>query len=237
MRIRFVGSQDSFLHLSYGDIIEGRFDPSLVRNKIVLVGMTATAGSDFQRSPISSAPVPGIDLHANALDTLLRARFLEEISPALSLLILLGMVGAASMALPRMGLVLGTALVLVGIIAYMIVGFFLFDRGQIVNFLHPPLALLLVFVVTLVYRTLAEATDRRELRTLFGRYVSPQVAQELVSRADTGSLSLGGETRQATILFADLRGFTTVSEHVPAQTVMDYLNRCFGVIIARRHGG
>lgn len=239
MRVRFVGSEGSFPQLSYADVIEGQFDGSDVRNKIVLVGMTAAGGGDLQRTPIASAPIPGVLLHANALDTLLRARFLEELSPAMGLALMLAMVGVASLALPRLSLGLGTGLIVFGIAGYLVAGFLLFDRGQIVNFLHPPLALLLVYVVSLVYRTLAEMADRREVGALFGRYVSPQVAQELVSRADTGELSLGGEVRQATTLFADLRGFTTVSEQVPAERVVDYLNGCFGVIINQvmAHGG
>jgi adenylate cyclase len=239
MRVRFAGWEDSFATLSYADAIEGRFDASQVQNKIVLVGMTAIGGGDLQRSPAASAPIPGVFLHANAVDTLLRARFLEQVSPWISLVVMLGMVGAASLALPRLSLGLGTGLIVVGIVAYLVAGFLLFDRGLIINYLHPPLALIIVYVVSLAYRTLAERADRREMGALFGRYVSPQVADELVTRADAGELSLGGELREATILFADLRGFTTVSEQVPPEQVVDYLNRSFAVIISQvmEHGG
>jgi adenylate cyclase len=72
---------------------------------------------------------------------------------------------------------------------------------------------------------------RREVRDLFGRYISPEVATELVERVDRDELRLGGELRQITVLFADLRGFTSLSEKRSASDVVDYLNRCFGIII------
>jgi adenylate cyclase len=69
------------------------------------------------------------------------------------------------------------------------------------------------------------------VRELFGRFLSPQVAAELIERADRGELRLGGELRPITVLFADLRGFTSLSERRPAAQVVEYVNRCFGIII------
>ena len=233
LRINYVGTDKSFVHVPYGDIIDGRFDASLVEDRLVLVGMTATAGSDAHASPLRGDPVPGVELHANVLDTLLRGRFLREEGAGVALVVLLATVLFGSVVLSRLSLVAGTGLTVLAIAAYLVTGWALFDRGHVLNLVHPPAALAVVYVVTLVHREVAGRADRRDLRALFGRYVSDQVAEELVTRADRGDLSLGGEQREVTILFADLRGFTALSERVSAEQVVEYLNRCFDVIISR----
>jgi adenylate cyclase len=86
-------------------------------------------------------------------------------------------------------------------------------------------------LVGLAYRFAAERTDRRELGDLFGRYASPQVMHQLTESADRGELNLGGTLREVTVLFADLRGFTGVSERLPPDEVVQFLNAAFDIMI------
>jgi adenylate cyclase len=233
MRINFVGGADHFDFISYGDVISGQFDPDVVRNKVVLVGETAAGTGDRHETPVSSAPLPGLYLHANALDTLLRARFLQEVGGVGTLLSMLALGAIAALALPRLNLRWGLVVTLILAFAYALSVWTAFDRGWVLAMLNPLVLVALVFVVNLSHRVTSEAIARREVRELFGRYISPEVATELVERADRGELRLGGELRQITVLFADLRGFTSLSERRSATEVVDYLNRCFGIIIGQ----
>jgi adenylate cyclase len=137
----------------------------------------------------------------------------------------------AALALPRINLRWGLVVTLVLAFAYALSVWTAFDRGWVLAMLNPLVLVALVFVVNLSHRVTSEAMARREVRDLFGRYISHEVATELVERADRGDLRLGGELRQITVLFADLRGFTSLSERRSASDVVDYLNRCFGIII------
>lgn len=239
MRINFVGGADRFQFLSYRDVIEGTFDPALVRNKIVLVGETATGTGDRHQTPIASVPLPGLYLHANALDTLLRGRFLQEAGANATLLSMLVLGAISALALPRLNLRWGLAVTLVLGIVYALSSWTFFDRGWVLAVLTPLMLIALLYIVSLAHRITSEALARREVRDLFGRYISPEVAAELIERSDRGELRLGGELRQTTILFADLRGFTPLSARRPATQVVEYINRCFGVIIGHvvAHGG
>jgi adenylate cyclase len=231
MRINFVGGADRFQFVSYGDVVNGTFEPELVRNKIVLVGETAAGTGDRHRTPVAAAPLLGLYLHANALDTLLRGRFLREAGSGATLLSMLVLGAVSALALPRLNLRWGVAVALGLGVAYALSSWALFDRGWVLAVLNPLILIALLYVVSLAYRVTSEALARREVRDLFGRYISPEVVAELMERADRGELRLGGELRPITILFADLRGFTPLSERLPAPKVVDYLNRCFGVII------
>jgi adenylate cyclase len=231
MRINFVGGADRFQFLSYRDVINGTFDPAVVRGKIVLIGETATGTGDRHLTPIASTPLPGVYLHANALDTLLRGRFLRETSANTTLLSMLLLGAISALALPRLNLRWGLAATLGLGIAYALSVWSLFDRGWVLPVLNPLILVALLYVVSLAHRITSESVSRREVRELFGRYISPQVAAELIERADRGELRLGGELRMITILFADLRGFTSLSERRPATQVVEYINRCFGIII------
>jgi adenylate cyclase len=231
MRINFVGGADRFSFLSYKQVISGEFEPAAVQNKVVLVGEMASGTGDRHQTPVSGAPLPGLYLHANALDTLLRARFLQEVGRTGTLLSMLALGAIAALALPRIKLRWGLGVTLALAVAYALSVWTAFDRGWVLAMLNPLILVALVFVVNLSHRVTSEAMARREVRELFGRYISPEVATELVERADRGDLRLGGELRQITVLFGDLRGFTSLSERRPAAEVVDYLNRCFGIMI------
>ena len=231
MRINFVDKPGSFTRLSYADVIEGNFDPDVVRHKMVLVGMTATAEPDSWVTPISPEKMYGVEIYANAMDTILRQRFLVEGSRQTTALLVLLMVGISGLALPFMRLGWGTLLTAVLFLGYLLAVFFAFDYGYILDILYPLLVLPLIYVTVILCRVLAEQSDRREITDLFGRYVSPQVAREILNMADTDQLKLGGVRREVTVLFADIRGFTALSEQLEPESIVAMLNSYLSVII------
>jgi len=245
LRVNFSADNDQRPYVSYGDIVSGDFDPSVVTNKIVLIGMTATGELDVWPIPTQASKIPGVFIHAAAMDTILTARFLKEPGPIVRLMIMLLLVAITALALPRCGtrqwtdIAKGVGITAGLFIAYLVVSFVTFDRGYVLDLFYPLLLLPISYVTNMVYVVITEQSDKRFVKELFGRYISPQIAHEIVSRADSGVLQLGGEQREASVFFADIRNFTTISEQLSPEAVMQMLNTYLSVIadeVVRHHG-
>jgi len=231
LRINFAAEDKSRPYISYGDIISGDFDPAIVRNKIVLIGMTATGELDTWAVPTSASKVPGVLIHAAAMDTILTQRFLTEVSLSITLIILLFLVGITAFALPRLGLLWGGAITGGLFFSYLLICFVSFDKGYILNMLYPLLVLPIIYISSALCLAVIAQSDRSFVRELFGRYVSTQVAREIISLADSDQLELGGERREVTVLFADIRQFTQMSEQMSPEAVVNMLNTHLSIII------
>jgi len=236
LRINFSADNERRPYLSYGDVISGNFDPSLVKNKIVLIGMTATGEPDTWAIPTSASKIPGVFIHAAAMDTILTAHFLTGPSTIITLMIMLLLVGITAFALPRCGtwywtdIAKGAGITGGLFVAYLVTGFFAFDRGYSLDLLYPLLLLPVVYVGNVLYMVVVEQSDKRFVKELFGRYISPQIAKEIVSRADAGDLRLGGEQREVSVLFADIRNFTRISEQLSPEATVKMLNTYLSVV-------
>ena len=231
MRINYVGGSDRFTTIPFNEVLDGTFDPMLVGGKVVIVGLLATA-ADVHSVPLLGS-AHGVEVQANVLDTLFAARFLTPVAGWVTFLTTVVLVAAAAVVVPRWRLLFTFIGVIAVIGVYVVVGNLLYSGGQIIDFVDPPLALLVATMAALSYREVSQRATQRETQDLFGRYVSPQVAHELLERADHGTLELGGELREVTVLFGDIRGFTPLSTRIPPGELVELLNRHFGVIIAR----
>jgi len=236
LRINFAADNERRPYVSYGDVISGNFESSLIKNKIVLIGMTATGEPDTWPVPTSASKVPGVFIHAAAMDTILTQRFLTEPSSVITLMIMLLLVGITAFALPRCGtwywtdIAKGAAITGGLFVAYLVAAFFAFDRGYSLDLFYPLLLLPVVYVGNVLYIVVIEQSDKRFVKELFGRYISPQIAKEIVSRADAGELRLGGEQREVSVLFADIRNFTRISEQLSPEATVKMLNTYLSVV-------
>lgn len=237
LRINFAADNENRPYVSYGDVIRGNFDHSLVKNKIVLVGMTATGEPDTWAVPTSASRVPGVLIHAAAMDTILKQHFLREMGIGVTLTIMLLLVGIMAVALPWCGtwywtdIAKGLAITGVLLVSFLVGSFLAFDKGCVVDILYPLLTLVVVYVSNVLYMIIIEQRDKRFVKELFGRYISPQIAREIVSRADAGKLTLGGEQREVTVLFADIRNFTQISERMSPEDTVRMLNTYLSVVV------
>jgi adenylate cyclase len=245
LRINFSADNEQRPYVSYGDVISGNFDPLLVKNKIVLIGMSATGEPDTWAVPTSASKIPGVFIHAGAMDTILTQRFLREPGIIITLMIMLLLVGITAFALPRCGtrhwrdIAKGVGITVGLFVTYLIVGFLAFDRGYSLNLFYPLSLLPVVYIGNIVYIVVVEQSDKRFVKELFGRYISPQIAKEIVSRADSGQLQLGGEQREVSVLFADIRNFTRISEQLSPEATVKMLNTYLSVVTDAviRHDG
>jgi adenylate cyclase len=233
LRINFTSADDSYTTLSYGDVITGRFDPSVVKHKVVLVGMTATGELDTWMTPISKSKMPGVWVHANVIDTILRQRFLVDTSWSTNLVVMLLLVIITGLALPWLKLKWGGALVSALFVGYLLAVFLAFDNGYVMTVLYPLMLLPLAYVTNVLCVVVAEQSDRQLIKDLFGRYVSPQVATEILELDDVGKLELGGEERTVSVLFADIRGFTEICEQMLPSDIVKMLNNYLPIIVKR----
>jgi adenylate cyclase len=223
--IDFSGGPGTVPTLSFSRVLEGRFDPALVRGKVVVVGASAPSLQDVHHTSTAREQVmAGPELQAAAISTALRGFPLKQAPPALSLLGVLLMALVAPLASLRLrplaiGLAAGTALA-----AYLGAAQLLFDSGLVVWVAAPLTALALGALGALGVRLAVEGRERRRTREAFARFVPEPVVKELVDRGD-GGRRLPARRIEATVMFCDLRGFTTLAESLGAERVMELLNR------------
>ena len=234
--IDFAGPPETFRSISYAKVLRGDFPAGLFAGKLVIVGASSPILQDLHAtSTTGSVDMPGPEIWANAASTLLEGVPLRDASAwlNLALIAILGsVVPLGSLQLrPRRALLSSLALAIVFTIAVQVA----FDSGLIVDFVYPLLALALGTLGTLGVLYTVAAMERQHVRDMFARFVPADVVDQVV--ASTGEdLRLGGVQRDCTILFSDLRGFTSFSEsqspeHVIA-VVNYYLNEMTEAILA-----
>jgi adenylate cyclase len=247
MRVNFVGppslveGRQTFTTVSFVDVLEGRVDPSVFRDKIVFVGMLGAQGfADDYWTPVSTATtgkMSGVEIHANAAATLVRAAFLTPEDPTVTTATILLLAIIAGLASARLS-VIKSLLVLAAIaVAYVFVASQFFDRGQILNLVFPVAALALPQAAMATYYVIFEQRQVRFLRGAMGRYLSPSVMDAIIRRPEL--LQLGGEKREMTVLFSDIRGFTTFAERLDPQDLVALLNEYLTAMtdVVYRHDG
>ena len=242
MTIRFVGEPGAFPTVSYADVLSGTVRPAVFRDRIVLVGqMGLTGGGDHHVVPTSHSgrSMAGVEVQANIIHTILKHRYLREQSLTSDVVLILGLALLSGLFLPRIQPLWGLLCSLSLGIAYWLSIFVAFDRGLVLDPLYPTISLALSHIAVVAGRIVIEQRRRHRVTDLFGRYVSPDIVREILSRSETAPLELGGEQREITILFADIRGFTTFSEHLSPRRVVEVLNQHLARMteIIFEHGG
>ncbi|MDD5476136.1 MAG: adenylate/guanylate cyclase domain-containing protein [Syntrophales bacterium] len=224
MLINYRGPGETFPHYSISDIIQGSLDPELFSGKIVLVGATATGIYDLRVTPFSTV-YPGIEIHANVIDNILREDFLKRpdwtyIADMLPVLIL-GFIMVPF--LSRMKALFGLIFTLVLVSSYIFFNLFLFTEYNLwLNMVYPVITILLVYVGITLYRYITEEREKKKIRGAFQYYLTESVINEMLK--DPDKLKLGGDKKDLTVLFSDIRGFTSISEMLSPEDLVHLLN-------------
>lgn len=226
MIVPYLGPKGSFPYVSASDVLAGAVPSGRMEGAIVLVGTTAPGLFDLRSTPVQSV-YPGVEIHANIIDAILTKRFLVQPAWAQGANFVIMVVAGLALALVLPFLSpLWQILWTLAVIAVLVFGNLIFWRQGLVLSLAMPLILTaLLAMCNLAYGFLVEARSRRELKGMFGQYVPPQIVQEMSENPQ--KYSFEGETRELSVLFADIRGFTTLSETLTAGELKKLLNRYF----------
>lgn len=224
-RVFFFGPAGTFKKYSFIDIVRGRVDVSEFKNKIVLVGAEAPDLHDeYFTSSSGAKPVSGVEIHANVIESLLLGKTIaEESRNGVIFCILLGLSALAAFSVAYLKLRYALPLFFPYAVGYLIFAIIFFGKGIILPIFYPLFVLILVYGLGVVLRYLLIREEKNKLRKYFSLYVAKEVVDEILAHPE--KLKLGGETKNLTILFSDIRGFTSVSEKMDAQSLVGLLNK------------
>ena len=237
--INYLGPATTFPHFSIGDILAGTLPPGTFKDKIVIVGATATGTYDMRTTPLG--PVyPGVEIHATVIDNILTQRFLTK--PKWTwILDLIGIVSLGAIVgllLPRMSAFKGLVVTAALFVAHIFVArWFFVQTGSWINVVYPLLALVGTYIALTVYHYITEERERKKIKGAFTHYVSPDVIETMLE--DPERLKLGGDEKVLTVLFSDLQGFTAYSERYTPTEMIELLSEYYARMTEQifEHGG
>jgi adenylate cyclase len=218
---------DPARYVSAADLLEGSVGPDAISRKLVLIGTSAVGLLDVKTTPLDPV-LPGVEVHAQVLESALTRTVLSQPNYAIGAELLTAMLFCA--AIIWLAPILGAmALLAFGavIVASMVAAswYFFAEQRLLIDFTFPLLASTAVYLVLVFSAYVREQAQRRRIRSAFGQYLSPALVEQLAQSPE--KLVLGGEERDMTIMFSDVRGFTSISEsfkHDP-QGLTSLMNR------------
>ena len=235
--INYTGPYHTYQHYSMADVISGAVPPETFRDKIVLIGPTALGLGDIRNTPFANQdPVyMGVEVHANIIDNILhneekgrgflqRTNYQEMADVGFILLFGIGF----GLLFSRVTPLYSTILVLLTLAGY---GWFVYfgfaQKGQWFSFVIPAGTLAADYAAITSVRMIREEREKRRIRKTFSQYLSPGVI-ELIEKDPEKYIRPGGEEKELTVLFSDIRGFTTISEGLTPDELVQLLNEYFG---------
>lgn len=224
--IDYAGGPGTYPAVSFSRVLSGQVPPGFFSDKIVVVGASDPTLKDITQTPTTGGDqlMSGAEANANAIATALDGFPLQS-SPVLVDLFLITLMGiVAPLASYRLSPLRALALALGAGALYLVAAQIAFNSNLIVPVLYPMTALGLSLVGSLLVYYLLETMERRRVRDTFARFVPEQVVGEVLARTDD-DLRLAGRRMVVTVLFSDIRGFTTFSETRDPEEVLEILNR------------
>ncbi len=203
---------DASIYVPAVNVLEKNVAPDMIAGKLVLIGTSAVGLNDIKTTPVSRA-MPGVEIHAQVLESALTGAVISQpifgiaVEFATALLFGLLVIAFAPQFGPITLVVLGAAFasMLIGLSVY----FYAHDR-LLIDFTYPLMSTTAIYLTLIFTSFVREQAQRRQIRSAFGQYLSPALVEQLAQSPE--KLVLGGEEREMTIMFSDMRGFTSISE-------------------------
>ena len=233
--IPFVGPPDSIVNISFKDLLQpeglSAATAELVRAKVVLIGAGAGLGDDHF-TPYTSSPffkrgrlMSGTEVHAHVVESLLSGYQLQTLDAKARVFVLALVSITSALVFAALSAWVGVMVWFAGVLSLSVVGYAAFQLGILLPVPAFAAASALVSLGVIAWRLSGEERERARLRQMFGRYVSNQVVDALLASGNRPEL--GGTSQTMTVLFADIRNFTTFSELLSAREVVELLNTYF----------
>ncbi len=236
--INFVGPSGSFPIYPAAFVPLGDYSPEEFKDKIVFIGATSETLQDIYPTPFSSSQLTaGVEVVANAVATLLSGDFIRTVPPWVTLLIIAVMAFASwlisKIEAPTVSIIIAGGIMLV----YFIIRQIVFTQsGWLIGLISPLLMIFLGVVIPTLDQAVTQEAEKRRVRGLFSQFISPEMVNQLIDTQDIDSLN---KRTELTILFSDIRSFTTISEKLTPEGVVSLLNPYLEVMseIIHKHGG
>lgn len=208
----YYARHDPKRYISAADILNNTAKARQLAGKLVFIGTSAIGLKDLKATPMGPS-MPGVEIHAQVLENILTRSFLKRPNYIIGAEFFLAILTAMSIiwfapnaSAIRVFLLGGTAVTVVGGLSW----YLFISQGILLDIVFPLLSTFVIFLTVMSINYLREETQRRQIRSAFGQYLSPTLVEQLAESPD--KLVLGGETRVMSILFSDVRGFTAISE-------------------------
>ena len=214
---------------SYVDVLRGAVPPETFANRLVFVGGNSTIESEQYAIPLQlgEARTYNVNLQAALANMFLAIppNTLQGQGALEKLAMILGIALVAGLTMPHVRLLYSVALTLVYLVGLLLFAFDAFNRGVVIQILYPALALLLTSASIITFRYFSEDRRRQFLTSFFRRYVPAEIVGRVIDAIDRGEVPLTGTRRMVTVLYADLRGFATISDEIAPQVVLQTVNQ------------
>lgn len=237
--MNYRGRRGTYNTISMIDVMEGRVAPGVFKDKIVLIGAPTVGLNDVLATPFDPV-LPGVELHATIIDNILHNRYLyrESGQQAIDFAIILLVGFGLGYFLPRLNALRSTIYTVLLIGGFTLLNIWAFVSHEwVLAWVIPVLHQTSTAFVLISYKYVTEEREKKKTKQTFQSYLDQHVVEQVLNNPDM--LKLGGEKRQLTVLFSDIRGFTSFSEKMAPEEVVHFLNRYFERmqrIIFRHHG-
>ena len=235
--VPFRGAYPSFKYVSALDVLKKQVDIGALRDKIVLFGSTAPGLQDLRATPVQEV-FPGVEVHANIVAGIIdqSIKHTPKYTEGYELIVIFISALLMIAILPLLSPLWATAMVISGATLLITVNMLVWNQGVVLPLASSLLLLLILFIFQMSYGFFIETRNKRALSKVFGQYIPPELVDELDSNSQ--EISLEGESREMTVLFSDVRGFTTISEGLNpkelTQLMNEFLTPLTGVIHKNR---
>lgn len=232
MYINYFAEPNQFTRISFTDLLDENLvdkkgNPIDFRDKIAIIGPTAIDLQDDYLSPVSSGVrMPGVEIHANNVQTVITGQFLRDQTRLSLLITLLAILVINIFAFSILKVRYSIILTFLEIFGMLVAGIVVYEYRILVNVVYPILMILMTFVGTYLLRFIMEQKERKFIEGAFGHYVNKDVVKQI--EKDPNALKLGGDKRDLSILFSDIQGFTSISEKMQPEELVAFLNEYLG---------
>ncbi|NVN97697.1 MAG: adenylate/guanylate cyclase domain-containing protein [Geobacteraceae bacterium] len=224
--INYRGKEKSFQHISASDLLKGRVSLELLKDRIILVGTSALATFDQKVTPFS-ANFPGVEKNANVVHNILNNDFITKSHGVAELAVIIITALILIIFLPRLKAIPGVILGFGLMVAYFFLSIYLMVLYDIwIYFVTPTANMVVIVTVGTITKLFSEEKQSRQIRAMFSSYVTERLVNEMIKNPEMARL--GGEKREITVLFSDVKGFTTYSENHAPEEVVAILNEYLG---------
>ena len=222
--VPYIGEQRSFEYIPATDVLNKTVSKEKLAGKIALFGTSAPGLLDLRTIPLEPA-YPGVEVHANIIQGILDGRILHQpgYTQGFEFLLIFALGLILTFTLPKLSALFSTLIIVFSLTLLIASNFYAWTTAQLVlPIAAPVLLVVLLFALQMTYGFFVESRGKRQLAHLFGQYVPPELVEEMSKKMD--EINLDGEMREMSVLFSDVRGFTTISESLEPKELTDYIN-------------